>query len=242
MEQRLQNIERMLGRLNVGGPSAKTLRNRRKRQRRRGRAANQAGVGVVNTVTGTGAALTGGKRNRRNRNRGANNCHGAEVIICRTEVLSSVSLAANAVSATGDIQLTPATFSFASKLASIYERWRSTSMSLRWKPYLGGMADGSFAMGVCWDAARTNTNSRKFVSGLSPWVDVPIRNEIGLALPGNRLMSRLWYNTQVPKTLDDAFSAGHLYWSVDGLTASASERTVGEILVTYTIQFSGTTV
>lgn len=163
------------------------------------------------------------------------------MMISRRELIAEVTLAATKSDVYGMVELRPDKFHFLKGLAKSFERFRFSKMRIYWKPAVGTTVGGMVGLGVDWDFSTTTSNqTRADISSYTPsqcfavWADTEPKP---LVLPQNRLQSRPWYLTS-GTTFDGGVAL--LKYAASGEANASSARTLGEIWVDYTVQFSGT--
>lgn len=187
------------------------------------------------------AAPSPKRRKRRPRNRGTARDSGeGSITVSRHELLTTVTIPVTKEDAAGTVEIEPSAFSFLANLSKSFERYRFHKAKFYWKPAVGTVYGGMFAMGVDYDGSSGGNQTRKDIVAYTPnqtgalWSDT---QRTPMVIPTARLMSRKWLLTSA--TGFDA-KVGNLKWAVSGETAATAAKTVGEIWVEYTIEFQGT--
>nr|QHA33889.1 putative coat protein [Atrato Sobemo-like virus 2] len=213
LQQQLAAVVRRLDKLDLSKPPRQRQQQPRRRRRRASRGVPRVRPGCV---SGPG-----------------------EIVMARTELLTTVKLAASSATANGSVDIVPSSFSFMKNLFSSFERIRWDSLHFYWKPAVGTVYGGLFSMGVDWDLSSQAT-TREAISGYTPNASMACfadSQKTPMVLPPSRLQSRLWYTPNQGDKTDKGPCS--LVWAVSG-TEGPTAATLGEIWATYTVVMSGT--
>lgn len=191
----------------------------------------------------------GSKKRRRNRKKRRANPNGMSltggsagdggITISRTELAVSIQLPAKTSSTVGHVDLIPDSFAFLKSLWKSFDRVRWGKIAIFYKPAVGTTYGGLVSVGMDWDwgsddVARVNVSAFTPNFACAAWADTEARP---MVLPVSRLQSRTWY---LPRTTAwQEKGPGKLHYAVDG-TSDDKVHTVGELWISYTVQFSGT--
>lgn len=179
----------------------------------------------------------GGKRRRNRRVKVANSA--GTITFSRVEKLDDVTVVASRSSASGTIDIVPASFVFLKKF-SMFDKVRWNKLKLFYKPGVGATFNGFVSYGVLWDFSSDSAN-RAEISALTPNVSHAVWYDgqaAPLNLPQNRLQSRPWFTPDDKKDLLE-IGPGRIFWCAEIGTQSAA-ITVGEIWAEYSITMTGT--
>lgn len=186
-------------------------------------------------------------KSKRGRGRGRGRASGlsvpnmstGDVLITKTELVSTVKLPANSSQVKAHIDVIPDSFPWLKNFFGSFDRIRYESLQFYWKPLVGTTYGGAISMGFDWDWGASDTTRDK-ISGFSPNRTLPLYADgesKPLTLPKSRLQSRLWY---VPKATNyEDKGPGKVLYCADG-KSDKTETTIGDIWVKYTVVLSGT--
>lgn len=161
------------------------------------------------------------------------------MLISRKELVMEVKLAANAADTYSKFDIRPDSFSFLKGISKSFERFRFNKCRIYWKPAVGTTYGGMVAIGMDWDFSDSASQTRADITSYTPsqafavWSDT---ESTPMVLPPNRLQTRAWYLTS-GTTFDGG--VGRLKLAASGEAVPAG-KTLGEIWVDYSVQFSGT--
>lgn len=215
-----------------------------KKKKQRNASASQV-MQMLQKLAVVGAPAPTQKKSRKRRKKlglGSGVSDDGVIHLHRSELVSSVSLDANASTSKGIVAIKPSSFSFLKNLSSSFDRLRWNSLEFYYKPAVGTVYGGLVSLGVDWDGSSAAKDwNRQKISSLTPnsssaaWADTQANP---LRLPTNKLQSRLWYTPNTGSDLNDQ-GPGNLVWAVDGKSDS-SKFTVGEIWAKYSVTMAGT--
>lgn len=144
----------------------------------------------------------------------------------RTELLGEIS------TSVGSFDLEPSSFPFLKGLASHFELYKWLKMTIVYKPAVGTTVAGAITIGIDWSNLGKNT-TRSQVATLTPMFDVPVWQTGRMVLPSSRLQTRKEYILESSDINDK--QPAKVMWAM-----SASQQSVGDIWVEYSIQLFGT--
>lgn len=158
----------------------------------------------------------------------------AQIRFSRTELVASVTLAANKT-ANGGIKVHPDSAPILKKLATAFTRAKWERCNFYYKPLVGAMYSGAITMGVDWDNEQL-ASTRETVAAYAPSATLPLREDgesKPIKLSPDKMRARTWWCF----TDDQPNLAGPatLAWAAAGESAI----TVGEIYMTYTVVLDG---
>lgn len=161
------------------------------------------------------------------------------IVLTRSELLTTVTLAANNTESLSHYEINPATLSFLKGVANAFERSKWHVLEFWYKPAVGTTYGGLVVFGVDWDFSGT-AKSRADIAAYTPsyscaaWSDSQTRP---MRLPAGRLQSRMWFQHRASALVDKG--PCRLWVGVSGQNTS-SNTTVGEIWVRYRVELMGT--
>lgn len=188
---------------------------KRKSRRRRRRAGNSAAkLGGPASFGGAGAG---------------------DVTITKTELTSTVKLAAGHASAFGSVEIrTGGDLPWLKVMAASFERARWTRLRIVYKPGCAMTQSGRFSMGFDWDWTNTAT-TRARISGYQPNAGCAVYQDCAMTIPVTKGPQRWFIDAADDYTLK---GPGKAVWAVDA-TSTTAETVLGEIWIEYTVILSG---
>lgn len=179
------------------------------------------------------------KKRKKKAKQAMNVANDGSITLSRKELLTTISIPANAAESKGHIDLIPDSFSFLKNVFSSFDRVKWLKLNLVYKPAVGTTYGGLITLGMDWDFGSEDVD-RKTISGFTPsmtmsaWTDT---ERSPMKLPASRLQSRLWY---LPRASDfNDKGPGKIHWAASGTTAKAA-TTLGEVWADYTLVMYGT--